>query len=52
MVYGLASFSGVNSKVLLPLLRYEGFFVTSVEVTGGWSLNWVVWILWERVGHT
>ena len=52
MVYGQAGFSGVSSKVLVPLLGYKGFFVTSVEVTGGWGLNWVVWILCGRVEHT
>ena len=27
-------------------------FLASVVVTGGWSLNWVVWILKERLEQT
>ena len=46
MVYGLAAFSRVGSKVLMPL---SWCFLTSVEVTGGWSMNWVVWILLGKV---
>ena len=35
MVYGLAAFGRIGSKVLMPLLGCEGVFFTSVEVNPG-----------------
>ena len=35
MAYGLAAFSGVGSKVLMPLLGYEGVFSLQLELLMG-----------------
>ena len=50
MVYRLAAFCRVDSKVLMPLLGCEGVFSLQLR----WRLNWGAWmpLKWGRVGQT